>query len=439
MRVGDRVARTRRALVTAAAVVSPAVLYAHGLEEELNEPRALSPWDILALAVLVGMATLYVRGSVHLRNRGAVHPLRERVAFALGWLALVVSILPPLDALALQLFSAHMAQHELMMLVGAPLLIAGRPLAPCLWGLGERSRHRAGRVLQGDAVNGLWRLFTLPVVAWVLHGAVIWVWHLPGLYEWAIHNESVHAAQHAMFIGTSALFWWGLIYGRYGRAGYGAAVFYVFTTAVHTGILGALLTFAGTPLYPSYVATAAARGGDPLADQQVAGLVMWIPAGIVLTLMGLALFMAWLGESERRASRHTQRRTAEFRSRLTLVALMAVVGTLTTGCGARDSDERIARELTGGNPARGRVAIHNHGCDACHTIPGILTATATVGPPLTQVAVRTYLAGRIENTPENLMQWIKHPRSIDDKTAMPDTGVNDQDGRDIAAYLYTLR
>jgi cytochrome c2 len=187
------------------------------------------------------------------------------------------------------------------------------------------------------------------------------------------------------------------------------------------------------------VATAAARGTDPLGDQQVAGLVMWIPAGIVLTLMGLALFMAWLGESERRAVRHTQRRTAALGSRLTLIAVIAAAGAATAGCGARNSDERIARELTGGDPGRGRVAIHRHGCDACHTIPGILTATATVGPPLTQVAVRTYLAGRIENTPQNLMQWIKHPRSIDDKTAMPDTGVNDQDGRDIAAYLYTLR
>ena len=115
---------------------------------------------------------------------------------------------------------------------------------------------------------------------------------------------------------------------------------------------------------------------------------MWIPAGIVLTLMGLALFMAWLGESERRASRHAQRRAAELTSRLTPVLLMAAVATLTAGCSARTSDERIARELTGGDPARGRVAIHNHGCDACHTIPGILTATATVGPPLTQVAVR---------------------------------------------------
>jgi cytochrome c oxidase assembly factor CtaG len=127
------------------------------------------------------------------------------------------------------------------------------------------------------------------------------VWHVPALYDAAVEHESIHALQHAMFVGTSALFWWGLIYGRYGRVGYGAAVFYVFTTVVHTGILGAAMTFSGIPLYPVYAAPAAARGIDVLEDQQLAGLIMWIPAGIVLTLFGLALFAAWLGEAERRS------------------------------------------------------------------------------------------------------------------------------------------
>jgi len=77
--------------------------------------------------------------------------------------------------------------------------------------------------------------------------------------------------------------------------------------------------------------------------------------------------------------------------------------------------------------------------DTCHTIPGVMTATATVGPPLTQIRRRSYRAGRIENTPENMFEWIRHPRSVDDKTAMPDTGVTERDGRDIVAYLYTLR
>jgi cytochrome c oxidase assembly factor CtaG len=125
---------------------------------------------------------------------------------------------------------------------------------------------------------------------------------MPVLYDAAVGNEGIHALQHAMFVGTSALFWWGMLNGRSGRAGYGAAVFYVFLTVVHTGILGAMVTFAPTPLYPIYSAPAAEHGIDLLVDQQRAGLLMWIPAGLVMTMLGLALFAAWLGESERRST-----------------------------------------------------------------------------------------------------------------------------------------
>jgi cytochrome c1 len=101
--------------------------------------------------------------------------------------------------------------------------------------------------------------------------------------------------------------------------------------------------------------------------------------------------------------------------------------------------DAVARGLTGGDPGMGRVAISKYGCDTCHSIPGVLTATATVGPPLTQIGLRTYLAGRIDNTPENMIRWIRQPRSVDPQTAMPETGVTEDDGRNIAAYLYTLR
>ena len=103
------------------------------------------------------------------------------------------------------------------------------------------------------------------------------------------------------------------------------------------------------------------------------------------------------------------------------------------------SGDTVARQLTGGEPDKGKLAIVKYGCDTCHNIPGVLTATATVGPPLSQVALRSYLAGRIDNTPENMIKWIRQPHSVDPQTAMPETGVTEGDGRDIAAYLYTLR
>jgi cytochrome c len=94
---------------------------------------------------------------------------------------------------------------------------------------------------------------------------------------------------------------------------------------------------------------------------------------------------------------------------------------------------------TGGDPEAGRVKIRNYGCHACHTIPGVTGADTWVGPPLMHWSRRVYIAGELPNTPENLTRWIQHPPQIEPKTAMPDMGVTEQDSRDIAAYLYTLK
>jgi putative membrane protein len=279
-----------------------ATLDAHGTGwHGLTAPGALSLWDLGVLAVLTVAGVLYLRGAKRLQQRGASPPRRERIAFGCGWTVLVVTVMPPIDALAIELFSIHMVQHELMMLAGAPLVMAGRPLSTCLWGLPARWRAGAGATVRLHPIVSAWRWLTAPLVAWIVHGLVLWIWHAPALYNASVGSEAIHAVQHAMFVASAAFFWWGLLYGRYGRAGYGAGVFYIFTTVVHTGLLGAMLTFAGIPLYAAYAGPAARRGVDALADQQLAGLLMWIPAGSVLTLLGIALFAAWVGESERRA------------------------------------------------------------------------------------------------------------------------------------------
>jgi cytochrome c2 len=121
-----------------------------------------------------------------------------------------------------------------------------------------------------------------------------------------------------------------------------------------------------------------------------------------------------------------------------LVLLLLAIGAASAGCN-RMPHERSARTLTGGDPYRGRDKLGQYGCDSCHTIPGVLTADATVGPPLKGVARRVYLAGHIPNTPENMMQWIRNPPALDEQTVMPYMGVTEADSRDIVAYLYTLR
>ncbi len=122
------------------------------------------------------------------------------------------------------------------------------------------------------------------------------------------------------------------------------------------------------------------------------------------------------------------------RAAIVAAALALAVG----GCN-RQNARHDAMMLTGGDPERGVRAIGRYGCAACHTIPGIRGANALVGPPLTRIASRSYLAGEIQNTPGNMVRWIQHPQHIEKGTVMPEMGVTENDARDIAAYLYMLR
>jgi putative membrane protein len=259
--------------------------------------------DPVTSMLILGSAVWYAAGVRALwaragRGRG-VH--RWQVwSFALGTCALAVALLSPLADLAEVLLSAHMTQHELLMLVAAPLLVFAHPLFVGLWALPQAWREQIGHVTRRPGVASTWHTLSSPLMVFVLHGLALWIWHAPVLYEAALESEAVHAAQHFCFFLTAALFWWGMVGGRYGKAAYGVSVLYVFLTAVHSAGLGALLTIAPSLWYPDYAASAAERHVDPLADQQLAGLLMWIPFGVILILLGLALFSAWLGESERR-------------------------------------------------------------------------------------------------------------------------------------------
>jgi len=231
-----------------------------------TDPRVFSAWDatIVGLSVL---AALYWIGTRRLAERRAPPRHVEQAAFIGGWLALLVAVLPWFDSAVIEHFSAPMPQHELMMLVGAPLLVAGRPLATCMWAMPPSWRRVVIAPLQHDLAARSMRRLTAPVVAWALHGAVLWIWHLPILYNLAVQSEPVHAIQNAMFVGTSMLFWSGLAYGRYGRSGYGAAVFFVFTTAVHTGLLGALIDVSRIPIYSVYADSPGSSHDAALAAQ----------------------------------------------------------------------------------------------------------------------------------------------------------------------------
>jgi putative membrane protein len=253
----------------------------------------------VSLAVLLGV---YVAGLVRLwRSAGygrGVRPL-EAAAFGAGWLALAVALSPPMDELSDHWIVAHMLQHELLMVVAAPLMALSAPIVVLLWATPARMRRPALARLRSRPVLAVWAALTAPLFVFLAHAVALWVWHLPSLYDYALEHEGVHALQHACFFVTAAMFWWGMVHGRYGRLGLGAAVVYVFATAIHGGALGALLTFSPHVWYPPYLAHHSAALA-PLEDQQLAGLLMWVPGGLIFVVGGLALFAAWLRESDRR-------------------------------------------------------------------------------------------------------------------------------------------
>jgi putative membrane protein len=259
------------------------------------EPVTAALLLLSAFMYAAGLATLWRRAG---RDRGI--RMWEAAAFYAGLLSLALALLSPLAWISEMLFSAHMTQHEVLMLISAPLLVIGRPLQVVHWSLPARGRELTGRWTRTRALSRSWRGLTGPAAAFGLHAAALWSWHIPVLFETALRHPTVHGLQHASFLITAALFWWGMMHGRYGRAGYGAGVLYVFLTAVHSSILGALLAVATSVWYPANSAAAPRLGVTAIEDQHLAGLLMWVPSGVVFIVFGLALFAAWLGESERR-------------------------------------------------------------------------------------------------------------------------------------------
>jgi putative membrane protein len=263
-----------------------------------GEVHAADVWNAITAVSLLVIGAMYAIGVRKIWRRTI--RIWQVAAFYAGLASAAIALLSSLDRLSDVLFSAHMAQHEILMLISAPLMVLGRPFIACLWALPERARATVAAATRSRPVDATWNAISGPVFVLILHAVVLWMWHIPTMFEAALHNETVHVIQHLGFFMTAALFWWALIHGRYGRVGYGVGVMYVFATAMHTQILGALLTFGTRVWYPTHASRTAASGVNPIADQQLAGIVMWIPFGVIFVIVGLALFAAWLGEAERR-------------------------------------------------------------------------------------------------------------------------------------------
>ncbi len=265
-------------------------------------------WDPLILSGLILTGWLFLRGvSVLWQRAGANRGITRSqvIAFGGGFFALCVALISPVDALSGALFSVHMLQHMILILVAAPLLVLSGAPIPLLWALPRQYRFDLGRWWKRRVWwQRSWQLLTQPALVWGLHALALWLWHAPDFYQAALRSEWLHRLEHFSFFASALLFWWVVLPMPGRRLHQGLGVLFIFTMAIQSGILGALITFASTPWYLSYGLTAPAWGLTALEDQQLAGVIMWVPAGTVYIITALALLGAWLHKQEQRDAAH---------------------------------------------------------------------------------------------------------------------------------------
>jgi putative membrane protein len=250
-------------------------------------------WVHVLLAVAAAMYVKGLRTLWSAAGRGHGVSRREAAAFLSGMLLLAVLVSEPAERFTTASFAAHMVQHELLMLVVAPLLVVGRPLATWTWALRPSARAPVARAFAHPAWRVPWTAFTSPMGATALQIALLLAWHVPAAFDRASAQPWVHALQHTSFLVPALAFWWSVVAARQRRQ-VGAVLAALFITMIATGALGALLTFAPHAWYATRL-----RPEDALFDQQLGGLLMWIPGGIVYLLAALALMAAWLGREGR--------------------------------------------------------------------------------------------------------------------------------------------
>ena len=260
--------------------------------------------QILTSLGLLTSLSIYVTGLVRLwRMAGRSHGILYGAAasFSAGWLSLAIALIGPFHTLSESLFSAHMTQHEILMLISAPLIVLGRPQIAAVWALPTNWRRSVSAITNDRDVKNIWRFLSGSFVAFLIHAAALWLWHIPTLFDATLASDWVHALQHASFFGTALLFWWAIASSGLEWKSSFIGVFFLFLTSLHSGILGAFLTFTRQIWYPVYANSTRAYGLSPLEDQQLGGLIMWVPAGLVYIGAGLVMFARMLSQTERRA------------------------------------------------------------------------------------------------------------------------------------------
>ena len=247
------------------------------------------------LVMLISQAALYgylVHTARSDGRWGTDVRLSHVIYFALGLSLIFLALVTPIDSLSNEaLFSAHMVQHILLMLLASACLLLGTP------GYWIRTLYDL------PVLKNILPIITHPLVTLIAFNAVMWIWHVPELYEGALRNPNIHILEHMMFLVFGVLMWLPVIHDvPPGHVlSYPARMAYLFACMVSSSILGAIFTFAPDVAFPFYGNAPLTFGLSPITDQQLAGLIMWVPGSMIFFVAILMVFAAWLNSEDRKA------------------------------------------------------------------------------------------------------------------------------------------
>ncbi len=307
--------RFSRWLLPLGLLILPAAGAAHGsatlpslADNVLGRGWTLEAPTAVPLALATGWYALGLHRAIG-ENRAELISLRRTATFATGMLVMLIALESPLDAMSENLFSAHMVQHLLLMLVAPPLLVSSDCVGIFLRAFPRLPRKRIIRLWHAAGFGRAYHALLHPLLVFVLFNGAFVFWHAPGPYEWALQNNLIHIAEHLSFFVGSLMFWSVVLpapgHGR--RLAHGPALLLIVATAVLSGLPGALMIFAPRPLYPGHAEGVMKWGMTLMQDQELAGLIMWIPAGGAYVLAAALVFLGWLDEAEARALRASRR------------------------------------------------------------------------------------------------------------------------------------
>jgi cytochrome c oxidase assembly factor CtaG len=269
-------------------------------------PRTVWSWEWRSdvSLVLLTAGIVYIFGWLRLRQTGSVRlaSFRRLFAYLGGLLTIAIALMSGIDELQPFLFWVHMVQHELLMVVAAPLILVAWPMPFTIWGLPPSLRQYTGRLLAHDRIlrSGL-DLLLRPVIAFAISTLTLWIWHLPAAYDAALANNWVHNLEHVSFFGAFILYWWVLIGAppQPSRLPTNASRgLYLLSGATQIALLGGLITLSDQVLYTHYLTVQQLTGLSALQDQQLAGAIMWFPGPLIFGIAAALLMRDEEGREE---------------------------------------------------------------------------------------------------------------------------------------------